>query len=38
MIGKDGGYIFAPANTITEDAPLENILAAYEVATGKDLL
>lgn len=38
VIGKDGGYIFAPANTITEDAPLENILAAYEVATGKDLL
>lgn len=34
-IGRDGGYIFAPANTITNDAPIENILAAYETATGR---
>ena len=37
VIGKDGGYIFAPTNTITMETPLENILAIYEVATGKDL-
>jgi len=36
-IGEGGGYIFSPANTITKDTPLENILAAYEVATGKRL-
>lgn len=37
VIGRNGGYIFAPANTITRDTPLANILAAYEVATGKAL-
>jgi uroporphyrinogen decarboxylase len=38
VIGKDGGYIFEPANSVTKDVPLESILAAYEVATGKNLL
>jgi uroporphyrinogen decarboxylase len=38
VIGKNGGYIFEPANSVTKDVPLENILAAYEVATGKKLL
>ena len=37
VIGRDGGYIFGPANTITKDTPLENVLAAYEAATGKRL-
>jgi uroporphyrinogen decarboxylase len=37
VIGKNGGYIFSPPNTITMDTPLENILAIYEVATGKEL-
>ena len=38
VIGRNGGYIFGPPNTITLDTPLENVLAAYEVATGKELL
>jgi uroporphyrinogen decarboxylase len=38
VIGKGGGYIFSPANTITLDAPLENVLAIYEVVTGKALM
>lgn len=37
VIGADGGYIFAPANTITKDTPLRNVLAAYEVAVGRPL-
>lgn len=37
VIGKDGGYIFGPPNSITMDTPLENVLAIYEVATGRDL-
>ncbi|NQU45355.1 hypothetical protein HQ520_18905 [bacterium] len=37
IIGQNGGYIFGPANTITLDTPLENILAVYEEATGKEL-
>ena len=31
-LGADGGLILAPTNTITEDIPMENILAAYEEA------
>lgn len=37
VIGKGGGYIFAPAHNIQPDTPLENILAIYEEATGKKL-
>jgi len=37
VIGKGGGYIFEPANSVTKDVPLENVLAVYEVATGKNL-
>ncbi|MCC6444605.1 MAG: hypothetical protein IT210_14255 [Armatimonadetes bacterium] len=37
VIGKDGGYIFAPAHCIQPDTPLENVIAIYEVATGKKL-
>lgn len=38
VIGKDGGYIFAPAHCIQPDTPLENILAIYEEVTGKRFL
>lgn len=38
VIGKDGGYIFAPAHCIQPDTPLENILAVYEEVTGKRFL
>lgn len=38
VIGRAGGYIFGPPNTITMDTPLENVLAIYEVATGKTLV
>lgn len=38
VIGKDGGYIFAPAHCIQPDTPVENVVAAYEVALGKRLL
>lgn len=37
VIGKGGGYIFAPAHCIQPDTPIENVLAIYEEATGKDL-
>ena len=35
VIGKNGGYIFAPAHCIQPDTPIENILAMYEEVTGK---
>ena len=35
VIGKGGGYIFAPAHCIQPDTPLENILAIYEEVTGE---
>lgn len=35
VIGKGGGYIFAPAHAIQPDTPIENILAIYEEVTGK---
>lgn len=38
VIGKDGGYIFAPAHCIQPNTPVDNVLAAYEVATGSRLL
>jgi len=30
ILGKDGGYILAPAHNIQPDTPVENILAMYE--------
>jgi len=35
VIGKGGGYIFAPAHCIQPDTPLENVLAVYEEVTGR---
>jgi len=32
-IGKNGGYIFSPPNTFTEEIPVQNIIAAYGVVT-----
>lgn len=30
ILGKEGGYIIAPAHNIQEDTPMENILALFE--------
>jgi uroporphyrinogen decarboxylase len=30
ILGKDGGYIIAPAHNIQDDTPVENILAFFE--------
>jgi uroporphyrinogen decarboxylase len=30
-LGREGGYIFAPAHDVQGDVPLENMLAAIEV-------
>jgi len=38
VIGKGGGYIFAPAHCIQPDTPMENVLAIYEEVTGKRFL
>ena len=38
VIGRDGGYIFAPAHCMQPDTPLENILTIYEVANGVEKL
>ena len=38
VIGKGGGYIFAPAHCIQPDTPIENVLAIYEEVTGKRFL
>ena len=34
-VGREGGYIFAPAHDVEGDVPLENMLAAIEVAQGQ---
>jgi uroporphyrinogen decarboxylase len=34
-LGRQGGYIFAPAHDVEGDVPLENILAFIEVAQGQ---
>ena len=34
-LGREGGYIFAPAHDVEGDVPLENMLAAIEVAQGQ---
>lgn len=37
VIGKGGGYIFAPAHCIQPDTPIKNIIAIYEEAIGHKL-
>lgn len=37
VIGKGGGYIFAPAHCIQPDTPIENVVAIYEEANGHPL-
>jgi uroporphyrinogen decarboxylase len=32
ILGKDGGYILAPAHNIQPDTPIENIMALFEAA------
>lgn len=34
-LGRDGGYIFAPAHDVEGDVPLENMLAAIELVQGQ---
>jgi len=34
-LGRDGGYIFAPAHDVEGDVPLENMLAFIEVVQGQ---
>jgi len=34
VVGRGGGYIFAPAHCIQPDTPLDNVLAIYEEAQG----
>jgi len=36
VMGRDGGYFFSPAHCIQPDTPLENILAIYRVAMGRE--
>ncbi len=38
VIGKGGGYFFAPAHCIQPDTPLENVLAIYEEVTGNKFM
>lgn len=38
VIGKGGGYIFAPAHCIQPDTPIENVVAIFEEALGHSLL
>jgi uroporphyrinogen decarboxylase len=35
-LGRDGGYIFAPAHDVEGDVPLENMLAAIETVQSQD--
>ncbi len=35
-LGREGGYVFAPAHAVGGDVPLENILAAIEVVQAQE--
>jgi len=37
ILGKDGGYILAPAHNIQDDTPIENVLALFEAAKELEL-
>jgi uroporphyrinogen decarboxylase len=32
VMGEDGGYILAPTHAVTDDIPVENVIAMVEVA------
>jgi uroporphyrinogen decarboxylase len=34
-LGRDGGYIFAPAHDVEGDVPLENMLAFIDLIQGQ---
>lgn len=34
-LGRDGGYIFAPAHAVEGDVPLENMLAFIDAVTAQ---
>jgi uroporphyrinogen decarboxylase len=36
VVGRNGGYILAPAHCIQPDTPVENVLEVYRVAMGAD--
>jgi uroporphyrinogen decarboxylase len=36
ILGKNGGYIIAPAHNIQDDTPIENVLAFFNAVTGKE--
>lgn len=38
IIAQGGGYIFSPAHCIQPDTPLNNVLAIYEEALGRNLM
>ena len=38
VLGRGGGYFFAPAHGIQPDTPLENVLAIYEEVTGEKFI
>ncbi len=38
VVGKGGGYIFAPAHCVQPDTPIENLLAVYEEVLEKKLI
>jgi len=31
VLGHDGGFIFAPSHAVTQDIPVENVLAMVDV-------
>ncbi len=37
-LGRDGGYIFAPAHAVEGDVPLENMLAMIDTVQSQTLL
>ena len=37
VVGKDGGLVLAPSHVFQDDVPIENIVAVYETALGREL-
>lgn len=36
-LGSDGGFILAPSHVFQPDVPIDNVLAVYQAALGRDL-